>query len=270
MRKGGLRMEAVGFIFRQHPELEPTGKLSILGTAACSAARLNAYVKRRNPKAPELAELYLQAGRRYGVRGDVAYCQMVYETRCWSNEFSGPSWGLFSLAQRGEEACIAVHMQLLYMVASNMPLPSELDTSDRRVELLERSGWRGSARCWEDLNGKWSIGGNHYGQDIVAMWRSIMEWDDKGEVAAAADNGIIQEPPGLGSLRERIARRVDGSSLYNEEMNWLKAQQLLPSPMPHPDRKVTWAELAALIYRWENRASAVTMEGNEGSSKKEG
>ncbi|KIL34538.1 hypothetical protein SD71_18825 [Cohnella kolymensis] len=262
-------MEAVGLFFRKHPELEPTGKLSILGRALCSAQRMNAYVKRRNPKAPQIAELYLQAGRRYGVRGDVAFCQMVYESRCWSNEFSGPSWGPFSLAQRGEEASIAVHMQLLYTMASDIPLSSELDTSDRRVDALVRSGWQGSAHCWEDLNGKWSIGVNRYGQDVVAMWRNLMEWSAEEE-EEAVDNENTQQSAGLGSLMDRVTRRVDWSLLCSEEMNWLKDQRLLPEPVPHPDRKVTWAELAAVLYRWEKRQSADTIERKEGTSKKEG
>lgn len=263
-------MDAVGLFFRKHPELEPTGKLSILGTAVCSAARLNAYVKRRNPRAPEIAELYLQSGRRYGVRGDVAYCQMVYETRCWSNEFSGPDWGPFSLAERAEEASVAVHMQLLYMMAADMPVPSELDTADRRAGILERSGLRGSVRCWEDLNGKWAIGGKRYGQDIVSMWRAVTEWSDKGEVTVADENEKMQAPSGLVALREGLTRRVDWSSLCSEEMNWLKEWQLLPDPVPHPDRKVTWSELASLFFRWERRTSAITMEENKGSIQKEG
>jgi hypothetical protein len=270
VQEGGLQMDAVGLFFRRHPELEPTGKLSILGTALCPAERMNAYVKRRNSKAPEIAELYLQAGRRYGVRGDVAFCQMVYETRCWSNEFSGPSWGPFSLDQRGEESSIAVHMQLLHTMATDMPLSSEMDTLDRRVDVLIRSGWRGSAHCWEDLNGKWAIGNKYYGQDIVAMWRNMMEWSGNEEATEPVDNENVQQPAGPGSSREKITRRVDWSSVSTEEMKWLKEIHLLPNPVPHPDAKLTWAEVAALLYRWEKREATATIEGKEGTAKKEG
>ncbi len=256
-------MEKVGTVFRKHPELEPTGKLSLLGEARCSAERMNAYAKRRNPKAPEIAELYLRQGKRYGVRGDVAFCQMVYETRGWTVEISGPSWAPITLNQWSEESWIEIQMQILYTFATELSLPQELHTAQRQIALLERAGWRGTAPCWEDLNGKWSVAGRRYGQDIAAMWRSMMEWNGKGEV-------MMEQPSGRDTLRsgparERIAGNVDWSSFSNEEMNWLKEMGLLPSPVPHPDRKVTWAELAVLLHRWENRSSTPVFEQNNGS-----
>jgi hypothetical protein len=253
-------MERVSFVFRKHHELEPTGKLSLLGAACCSAERMTAYAKRRNPRIPEMAEMYLRQGRRYGVRGDVAYCQMIYETRGWTAAISGPAWAPFTLDQWSEEDSVEFQMQLLYRFATELPIPQEATTIKRQIAVLERAGWIGSAPCWEDLNSKWSVAGNRYGQDIVAMWRSMMEWKGKGEVVMEQPNG--RDNNRSGTTRDRITGSIDWSSFSNEEMNWLKEQQLLPSPVPHPDRKVTWAELAVLLYRWENRPSTATMEGN--------
>jgi hypothetical protein len=255
--------------FRKHPELEPTGKLSLLGEASCSADQMNSYAKRRNIRAPEVAELYLRLGQCYGIRGDVAYCQMVYETRGWTAELSGPSWAPFTLAQWSEESSIALQMQILYTFATNLALPQQLNTAKRSIALLERAGWRGNVQCWEDLNGKWSVAGNPYGQDIVAIWRNMKEWISKGEVLKGNPNGRMAPLSGS-NKRERISGSVDWSSFCSEEMKWLKEQLLLPNPVPHPDRQVTWAELAALLYQWENRSSTATMEGKVVSSKKEG
>jgi hypothetical protein len=260
---------SVTAMFRKHPELEPTGKLSLLGEASCSAERMNAYAKRRNLRAPEVAELYLRLGQRYGVRGDVAYCQMVYETRNWTAELSGPSWAPFTLAQWSEEPCIELQMQILYTFATDLTLPQQMNTAKRSIALMERAGWRGKVQCWEDLNGKWTAAGNQYGQDIVAMWRNMKEWRGNGEV-------IMSNPNGRDALhsdnapRERISGSVDRSSFCNEEMKWLKEQHMLPNPVPHPDRQVTWAELAVLLHQWENRSSTATMEGKAVPSKKEG
>jgi len=163
--------------FRKHPELEPTGKLSLLGPACCSAERMNSYLRRRNPQAPEIAELYLRLGKRYGVRGDVAFCQMVYETRGLTSEMTGPYWAPMLLSQWLEEEAIAVHMQLLYALAKELLLSEEASTAKRQMALIEREGWRGTVLCWEDLTGKWSSPGNiRYGQDIVAMWRCMLAW----------------------------------------------------------------------------------------------
>lgn len=259
-------MEKVGSVFRRHPELEPTGKLSLLGEASCSAELMNAYVKRRNPNAPEVAELYLRLGSRYGVRGDVAFCQMVYETRCWTSEISGPAWSPLTLAQWSEEASIEGQMQILYSFATDLSLPQEANIAKRHIAVLERSGWRGRVHCWEDLTGKWSGPGNRrYGQDIVAMWRSMMEW--KGRDETVKDHSHRSENVRAGTnIKERITGSVDWSSFSNEQMKWLQDQELLPIPAPHPDRKVTWAELAVLLHRWENRPSTATIEGNKLSS----
>jgi hypothetical protein len=261
-------MERVSFVFRKHHELEPTGKLSLLGAACCSAERMTAYAKRRNPRIPEMAEMYLRQGRRYGVRGDVAYCQMIYETRGWTAAISGPAWAPLTLDQWSEEESVEFQMQLLYRFATELPIPQEATTIKKPIAVLERAGWIGSAPCWEDLNSKWSIAGNRYGQDIVAMWRSMMEWKGKGEVVMEQPNRSDHNRSG--TTRDRITGSVDWSSFSNEEMNWLKEQQLLPSPVPHPDRKVTWAELAVLLYRWESRPSTAIMEGNHVSLQKEG
>lgn len=255
--------------FREHPELEPTGKLSLLGEANCSAGRMNAYAKRRNPKVPELAELYLRIGQRYGVRGDVAFCQMVYETRGWTSELSGPYWVPFTLAQWSEESSIELQMQILYTFATDLALPQQLNTAKRSIALMERAGWRGRVQCWEDLNGKWSAAGKQYGQDIVAMWRNMMEWGSKGEVIMSNPNGRVTQRSGS-TPSERISGNVDWSSFCTEEMKWLKEQHMLPNPVPHPDRQVTWAELAVLLHQWENRSSTAIMEGKVGSKKKEG
>jgi hypothetical protein len=261
-------MERVGSVFRKHPELEPTGKLSILGEARCSAERMTAYAKRRNPRAPEIAELYLRQGQRYGVRGDVAYCQMISETRGWTAAISGPAWAPFKLEQWAEEDTVELQMQLLYRFATDLPIPKDTTFEQRHISVLERAGWIGKAPCWEDLNGKWSVAGNRYGQDIVAIWRSMVDWKGKGEVLIEQPNERDNYRSGM--TRDRITGNVDWSSFSNKEMNWLKEQQLLPSPVPHPDRKVTWAELAVLLHRWENRPSTATIEGNKAHSEKEG
>lgn len=125
----------------------------------------------------------MRLGKRYGIRGDVAYCQMVYDTRCWALDIMGPSWCQILLIEGAEETAIDVHMQLLYTFASKEILRQEADMAKRPIAWIERSGWRGRGGCWEDLNGKWSHSGNlSYGQDIVAIWRNMQEWRGAGRL----------------------------------------------------------------------------------------
>jgi len=250
-------MEAVSHAFRRHPDLEPTGKLTIVGRARCSEERMNAYLRRRNPRAPELAELYLRLGQRYGLRGDVVFCQMVYETRAWTKTQSGPSWAPFMLEQWADELTVERLMRILYAFASEEPLPPDGGAGGfKDDELLRRAGWRGAVTCWEDLNGKWTERSDRYGQDIVAIWRNMKEWRGNGEVFTMTAEDLERERDE--EVRQRVGGRIDRgqaadwSSIRSEEMLWLKERDLLPTPSPHPERKVTWAELAALLKRMEN------------------
>jgi hypothetical protein len=138
-------------------------------------------------------------------------------------------------------------MQLLYAMATKQEFPpaaAGCHEIEPYVNKIEKAGYRGRTPCWEDLNGKWSIDGNRYGQDIVAMWRSMIDWKGAGEV-------YMEKP--------------------SEEMKWLRERRLLPNPAPHPDRNITWSELSGLLQRWENSISPDTM-GETGtlSKKKDG
>lgn len=244
-------MEAVSQTFRAHPDYRPTGKLTIVGQARCSAERMNAYLRRRNPQAPALAELYLRLGHKYGLRGDVAFCQMIYETRAWTRSYTGPSWAPLMLAQWADEQEVERLMRLLYVFATDEPLPvvAGEDRSSPMAELIRRAGWQGAAPCWEDLNGKWTERGERYGQDVVAIWRNMKEWRGEGEVQMLTHEEREREI-GL-RLRGRTAvrRAADWSAVISEDMAWLQERELLPSPVPHPDSKVTWVELASLLRR---------------------
>lgn len=264
-------MRGISTVFRKHPELEATGKLSLLGESRCTAEKMDAYLKRRNSKAPNLAEIFLRQGKRYGIRGDVAFCQMVYETRGWTAQVSGPYWAPMTLNQWALESSVEGIMQILYAFAAELPIPEALEAVDqisKHSEMLDRAGWRGKTLCWEDLNGKWTRSGQHYGQDIVAIWRSMLEWKGNGE-SKPKEGGLAMEiSDGEGSQhfrtpRERTSGNVDWSSFYTEEMKWLQDQSLLPSPDPHPERKVSWAELAALLQKWEKQRLPATIDGNE-------
>lgn len=165
--------------FRPHPELEPTGKVSLLGDSLCSAEQIHAYARRRNPKLPEVAEQYVRIGQQYGIRGDVAYCQLIYETRGWIAQPMGPYWEPSRLGHWAEEAAIKRQFQVLYRLATQKTYEDAWDSVLERVELQNCETRTTQVICWEDLRANWCRPNDRYGQDIAVMWRNMLMW--KGE-----------------------------------------------------------------------------------------
>jgi len=167
--------------FRPHPDRHPSGRTTVLGPARCSAEAMQSYVRRRNPRAPEVAELYLKAGEKYGVRGDVAFCQAVYETRAWRVGYVGPRFRPFlaEVWSSGADPAVIVeeHVRCLYGFATADD--SLGDPAGGLFAPLQRKGWRGSAPYWEQIGSAWGYADPSCGSDVVAMWRCIREWSDR-------------------------------------------------------------------------------------------
>lgn len=159
----------------------------IMGPAQASAQQLRALLYKNNPNAPDLVDLYLQIGAKYGVRGDLAFCQAAKETgwwrftgivQPWQNNYCGLAatgvaatgdedlrgadparvrfeegvhGAIFATPEDGVEAQI----QHLYAYATKKPLPEGTTLLDPRFSLVNR----GCAPCWIDLGGKWAYPG---------------------------------------------------------------------------------------------------------------
>ncbi|MGX6443713.1 SPOR domain-containing protein [Neobacillus sp. K501] len=160
---------------------DTSDKILILGPISISAEQMNQFAKSINPKAPELGALYQTLGGYYGIRGDVAFAQALHETdyfrytgdvRTEQNNYSGI--GATGGEQRGasfatpEEGVLA-HLQHLYAYATTAPLPNQYNLVDPRFHLVQR----GSAPAWVDLNGKWAVPGDQYGQSILNLYERM-------------------------------------------------------------------------------------------------
>ncbi len=169
--------------------------IPIFGESVATSAQLRAILKKNNPLAPDLVDLYLEIGKEYGIRGDLAFCQAAKETGWWrfgnlvtldQNNYCGlgatgsPATGdedlrganpnrvgfiegkhgaYFRTPADGVEAQI----QHLYAYATKNPLPSGKGLVDPRFSLVPR----GVATNWTDLNGRWAVPGTTYGQSII-------------------------------------------------------------------------------------------------------
>lgn len=169
--------------------------LTIRGDAIASSQQLRALLKQNNPQAPDLVDLYLQIGQIYGIRGDIAFCQAAKETGWWKfgglvlpeqNNYCG--LGATGAAATGSEDLhgadpvqvsyqagihgaifktpavgVEAHIQHLYAYCTKDPLPAGRTIVDPRFTLVNR----GCATYWQDLNGRWAVPGNGYGQSIL-------------------------------------------------------------------------------------------------------
>lgn len=210
-------------------------KTPIMGKATATREQMLKYVRKVNPQAPDYTELYLRVGAKYGIRGDLAFAQSIKETgyfryggsvRAEQNNFAGI--GAVSAAQGGAsfltpEAGVEAQMQHLYAYATTQPLPTGVPKVDPRFDLVERSGMRGSAPYWEDLNGKWAVPGDGYGQDIVRIWRGML----------ALPSSPANPPV---------------ANWKKEAMDWLRNEGLILNEHD-PDDAVTWAELGTVLRR---------------------
>lgn len=147
------------------------------------------------PFPEDIAELYISLGEKYNIRGDLAFAQALKETgyfqfygsvEPFQNNFCG--LGASGIENTGEEALngvdptrvysipglhgltyltvadgVEAHLQHLYAYTSTEDLPEDCELLDPRFGYVKR----GVAKRWVDLDGRWAIPGNGYGESII-------------------------------------------------------------------------------------------------------
>ncbi|MGM7700276.1 N-acetylmuramoyl-L-alanine amidase [Pseudalkalibacillus sp. Hm43] len=164
------------------PKPEPVVGFTITGSSVLTAETMNDFVKRVNPQAPALAQLYLNIGNLYGIRGDTALAQAIHETNYFrftgtvkpeQNNYAGigttdanTPGASFATPREG----VLAHIQHLYAYATKEKLPEGQVLVDPRFNLVAR----GSAPTWIKLNGKWAVPGTTYGQQILTIYEKMV------------------------------------------------------------------------------------------------
>ncbi|MEW9674062.1 glucosaminidase domain-containing protein [Ammoniphilus sp. 3BR4] len=120
------------------------------------------FVQAVNPHFNTMITYYfLEISAKYGVRGDIAFCQSIHETNWFlfggdvkpeQNNFAGigATGGVPGHSFSTMEEGITAQMQHLFAYATANPLPQGEKQADPRFHLVTR----GSAPNWEDLSGK--------------------------------------------------------------------------------------------------------------------
>ncbi|MFT9848464.1 glucosaminidase domain-containing protein [Aneurinibacillus sp. REN35] len=173
-----------------HTSLSPSvpqlkGKQPILGASIATEEQMLAYARSVNPFFPaELPALYIKIGNTYGIRGDIAFCQMLKETGYHrfggivkANQYNYAGIGAVgnSKTNRGNyfktpEEGVRAHIQHLYAYASKDKLPANEKLVDPRFKYVAR----GIAPNWQNLNGRWAVPGKGYGEEILNIHSRIL------------------------------------------------------------------------------------------------
>jgi hypothetical protein len=160
------------------------GHNDIMGTSEAKVEQMIAFVQKVNPDFADLekvAEAFLTVGKKYGIRGDVAFAQSLIETGYF--KFDGGTavtpdqhnycgMGVLSKGLKGNsfetiEDGVTAQLQHLFAYATKLPLPEER-VLDPRFKYVTR----GVAPHWEDLNNRWAMNDN-YGQHIMAIYEKL-------------------------------------------------------------------------------------------------
>ncbi|MFZ4516238.1 MAG: glucosaminidase domain-containing protein [Acidimicrobiia bacterium] len=139
----------------------------------------------------KLADYFVDEGKRYGIRADVAFAQAIHET----GYFSFPSYGQVRPADNnfaGIGACNScergyqypnarigarAQMQLLRNYSDPQITAATLPGGDKPLFAnFDRFGLRGIATVWTDLNGRWAVPGSTYGQAIHRTYLRMYAW----------------------------------------------------------------------------------------------
>ena len=163
---------------------------AIIGTPLASQEQCVSYLLSVNPHPAisvsprELVAYYYEEGAREGIRPDVAFAQALKETGFFryggtvtpdqntycglgttSTEIKG---AYFATSQIGVRA----HIQhLLAYASTRRPVRPVVDP---RYNLVRNVYGTITLGNWQDLNGRWAVPGDSYGQSILSMFRAIL------------------------------------------------------------------------------------------------
>lgn len=165
---------------------------------------LISFVTNKNKDAKnikEIAKSFIEVGKLYGVRGDIAYCQAVIETG-WFKFDKGTAvtydqhnycgLGVTSKGVKGHSfktvrEGVTAMIQHLYAYATKNSIPKGETIVDPRFKYVTR----GIAPTWEGLSNKWAMNAN-YGSHILEMYDQLKTFKEGAKVMSkliAIDDG---------------------------------------------------------------------------------
>ena len=163
---------------------------SIIGTPMASQKQCVKYLLQNNPNpniavsAEEIVSYYYEEGTREGIRPDVAFAQALKETGFFryggtvtpdQNNFCG--LGTTSATVKGSyfpNPQIGVRAHIQHLLAYSSTRKPTLPLVDPRYNIVRKAYGNRTLGTWQDLNGRWAVPGNYYGQEILSMFKAML------------------------------------------------------------------------------------------------
>ena len=163
---------------------------SIIGTPMASQRQCVRYLLQNNPNphiavsAEEIVSYYYEEGAREGIRPDVAFAQALKETGFFryggtvtpdQNNFCG--LGTTSATVKGfyfPNPQIGVRAHIQHLLAYSSTRKPTLPLVDPRYFIVRKACGNKTLGNWQDLNGRWAVPGNYYGQEILSMFKAML------------------------------------------------------------------------------------------------
>lgn len=190
-------------------EYEPD-RTAILGDLHLSTHDMDAYALYVNPDAPRLGKYYSEFGHHYGVRGDIAFAQALYETNDFRfTAIANPeehNYGGIAIAEQSDsnfptpQSGVLAHIQHLYAHASAEPLPEGYPLVDPSFKQVKR----GSASTWISLKRNAAHPEPDYGQSILRKFEQMADYTKKQAPSTFSLRGFLQK------IRTKIKQMVCG------------------------------------------------------------
>ena len=148
------------------------------------------YLLQNNPNpniavsAEEIVSYYYEEGTREGIRPDVAFAQALKETGFFryggtvtpdQNNFCG--LGTTSATVKGSyfpNPQIGVRAHIQHLLAYSPTRKPTLPLVDPRYNIVRKAYGNRTLGTWQDLNGRWAVPGNYYGQEILSMFKAML------------------------------------------------------------------------------------------------
>lgn len=156
----------------------------------------------------EIATAFIEIGKLYGVRGDIAFCQAIIETGWFrfdkgtavtSDQHNYCGLGVISKGVKGHSFNtvrdgVTAMIQHLYAYATINPIPKGETLINPRFRYVKR----GISPTWEGLSNRWAMNAN-YGKHILSMYEQLKNFKGDREIMTkliAIDDGHGMETAG--------------------------------------------------------------------------
>ena len=172
------------------PTTTSSSDTSIIGTPMATQQQCVRYLLHNNPNpnltvsAEEIVAYYYEEGSREGIRPDVAFAQALKETGFFryggdvipeQNNYCG--LGTTGGGVKGEFFAtpqLGVRAHIQHLLAYSSTRRPTMPVVDPRYGIVRQAYGSRTLGTWQDLNGRWAVPGNYYGQEILSMFRDIL------------------------------------------------------------------------------------------------